>query len=59
MAKVGDRVRLESGEDGVVVEALGLGCYMVLLEGWLEPCQVHERQFTTQELDDGQGQDRD
>jgi hypothetical protein len=50
MFKVGDRVRVtETGETGVVTEVMGLGCLMVQLDGWPEPCQVHERMLTARE----------
>lgn len=44
MFAVNDKIVIvATGEIGVVTESFGLDCYMVLLEGWDEPCQVHGR----------------
>ncbi len=44
MFTVGDKVTVtDTGETGIVTEGFGRDCYMVLLEGWPEPCQIHGR----------------
>lgn len=57
MFKAGDRIVVrDTGEVGVVTESLGMDCYLVMLEGWPEACQVNGRQLDRLE---GIGMDMD